>query len=335
MTREQGLELIYQLFIKEQTFTYHRAKYYFIALDGMNTEYKDNNSPEEFQRFMSFLESDYGKFVIRLEVSNHITAEELCRGNHLIWQQMCCNPKYDPAYAYPDYKPEGWGNLAFLQRTWDFEDDLATFPGKSPQEKNQFALNILETIQDTKQIMLKNEELYSQALSSLISPKDFSGKPWTFNPGDHTSQLMEHIDTLKKDLKQEIDDKVNQSVSNICNHVSNSNNDLMTKEDFSVVLAKVSNPMSDMYRIGLECNAFVKDPENPDRYLIKGTMQSAFTRWIKALKARGTEDDSIPTPSQIKNTFRVEGKNFSMNEEAQGSIMTAFEVAKRNQKPVE
>ena len=246
MTREQGLELVDRIFSKKWNYAYDRVRYAFIALDGETCEYVDNNDPENFQQFTSFLESDYGKAVIRQDVSFHITAEEFCRKNHLIWLQMCCNPKYDPVYAIHDYKPEGWQNFAFFNRTWEFEKDLLTFPEKAPQEKNQFALNIFELMQDTKQIMVENEELFSQALRSLISPNDFAGKPWTLNPEDHTSQRIERIDMIKQESKREMDFIVNQVASVVCDHITSTTKDLMTKEDYSVILDKLSNPMSEM-----------------------------------------------------------------------------------------
>ena len=101
-----------------------------------------------------------------------------------------------------------------------------------------------------------------------------------------------------------------------------------------IIDERISNPVAEMYRVGLRCGAFVQDPEKKGKYLIKGQAQTKFRQWIRSLLKEGVEWEDIPTPSQISGMFRVENKRYDSATAADKSIWNAFEIAKNTLKPL-
>lgn len=326
MTREQGLEVIEQLFRDEVEDANQGARFYYISPEGDIVHFLNLSSTTSFQPLLTFLESRQGKAVIRREIAFHITFQEYCSKIQLVWKQVCCNPKYDPVHALPGFKPEGWGNLVYLQRTMDFEDDLASFDNKPPEEKQLFVSYIVELIQDTKQIISENQNLLSQALRSLIDENDFSGKPWTDSPKESISPLLAAI----AGLKQEIAVIANQSTDCVNKHMDDTASKLMSREDYLKLKEEMDDPLRKMLRIGLESTAFFKHEKLPDKYVIKGPIQTAFFRWFKALEEHGYLKDNFPITAQIEDVFTHDNKKYDSHDAEQKSIKTAYEIALRN-----
>ncbi len=273
MTREQGLEIIEKLFIYEKPYIYNRVKFFFIATDGTYVSYLDENHEEVRQQLLSFLETNQGKTEVRNDLISHINAQDIYERSHLIWDNRY-HLRFEPEFDIYDRsnEPEGWKNLAYIDRIFCFEDDLASYELKTAAEKQQFISDVLEAIHETYSFHEECQKLHSQALRLLIGPLDFFGKGWSLTPEDAVGIFNTKID----------------EISNARSQVSQT---------------------PDMYQIGMEADAFSPDPSNPGKYVLTGPMQRAFRTWFDALETKGYEYSKLPTYSIIRNKFVAEKKH--------------------------
>lgn len=274
MTRGQGLEIIEKLFMYENPYIYNRVKFFFIAADGTYVNYLDGSTEEVRQHLLSFLETNQGRTEVRNDVISHINAQDIYERSHLIWDNRY-HLRFEPEFDIYDRsnEPKGWKNLAYINRIFCFEDDLASYELKTAAEKQQFISNVLEVIHDTYSFHEESQKLYSLALRLLIGPTDFFGNAWTLTPDDAVGILMTKVDEL-----------------------------LNARSEAPV-------PVPDIYQIGIKANAFSPDPSNPGKYLLTGSMQTAFGIWFDALVNQGFKYSKLPTYGIIRNKFVTEKKH--------------------------
>jgi hypothetical protein len=283
MTRGQGLEIIEKLFMYENPYIYNRVKFFFIAADGTYVNYLDDSTEEVRQHLLSFLETNQGRTEVRNDVISHINAQDIYERSHLIWDNRY-HLRFEPEFDIYDRsnEPKGWQNLNFINRIFCFEDDLASYELKTAAEKQQFISDVLAVIHETYSFHEESQKLHSQALRLLIGPIDFFGKGWSLTPEDAADIFLTMIYEAR-DARSE---------------------------------APV--PVPDIYQIGIKANAFSPDPSNPGKYLLTGSMQTAFRTWFDALEKEGYDYSNLPTYSMIRNKF------VSENNHPESSIETAL-----------
>ena len=261
MNREQGYKLIELVFIANEKFVMHRCRFSFTALDKSVISYLNISTSKEWRLFIAFLKSDYGRIVVLDHIDRFLNAYGSYALIQRIWKIVTKTPVdlVEATIASERYRDPIFYSLSTL---FAYQDKFEDLDKLSTAEIHKLAAKVVHLAQKLYRISKKNNRLFQEAIHSLGSENAFDGKPWEVDSDYHLLPLLRKLEELKAHNEQ-----IYKTVSfgnKQLNHLTEITQSISTNEKrLSEQVEKLAHPLPDIFKIGIACNAFIRNPSTP------------------------------------------------------------------------